>query len=254
MTQAESTKPAGAPPFSHRIRNTEPPMIDEKGAPLNGEPQILSTRLFMQLQAYGNCRDAQPLIDAIKAAKIPAVLYADVNDPQGVAILTWAEDPSHFVDAVRPLLNAEPFVSLEHKPRFTMFGRTYALGHEANLREWLFDKPIATATNGDWPWAVWYPLRRRGSFAKLDPAEQRQILMEHALIGMSFVDADYAHDIRLACPGLDADDNDFVIGLVGKSLHPLSAIVQNMRKTTQTALYLENLGPFFVGKVLHQSV
>ena len=34
---------------------------------------------------------------------------------------------------------------------------------------------------------------------------------------------------------------------------PLSAVVQTMRKTQQTSLYLESLGPFFVGRVVWQS-
>ena len=48
-------------------------------------------------------------------------------------------------------------------------------------------------------------------------------------------------------------DNDFVIGLVGRQLHPLSHLVQAMRKTTQTSQYLQTLGPFFVGHALWQS-
>jgi chlorite dismutase len=34
---------------------------------------------------------------------------------------------------------------------------------------------------------------------------------------------------------------------------PLSAIVQRMRKTKQTSLHLERLGPFFVGKAIWQN-
>ena len=34
---------------------------------------------------------------------------------------------------------------------------------------------------------------------------------------------------------------------------PLSHIVQSMRKTQQTSLYLEHLGPFFVGRAVWQS-
>ena len=64
---------------------------------------------------------------------------------------------------------------------------------------------------------------------------------------------DFAHDIRLACHGLDRDDNDFIVGLVGKELFPLSAVVQAMRRTQQTALYLDRLGPFFVGRAVWQS-
>jgi chlorite dismutase len=70
---------------------------------------------------------------------------------------------------------------------------------------------------------------------------------------MTFGAADYAHDVRLAYHGLDRDDNNFVIGLIGKDLFPLSAVVQAMRKTQQTSLYLDRLGPFFTGRVAWQS-
>jgi hypothetical protein len=70
---------------------------------------------------------------------------------------------------------------------------------------------------------------------------------------MRFGAADYVHDVRLACYGLDRDDNDFVIGLIGKDLFPLSAIVQTMRKTQQTSLYLDRLGPFFIGRAIWQA-
>jgi chlorite dismutase len=67
---------------------------------------------------------------------------------------------------------------------------------------------------------------------------------------MRYGAADFAHDVRLACFGLDRDDNDFVIGLIGKELYPLSSLVQAMRKTQQTAMYLDRLGPFFVGRAI----
>lgn len=227
----------------------EKPDIDEHGA----QGQVSTERLFMQLQVLGGCEQTSDVVAAVREASIPAVVYEDVNDPTGVGVLTWAADPTHFVTQFRALLQGEPFSMMEPKPHMTMFGRTYALGHEPNLLDWLFDKPVATATNRQHPWAVWYPLRRKGAFAALETGEQRKILMEHATIGMAFVQADYAHDIRLACTGLDSNDNDFVIGLVGKELHPLSAIVQAMRKTTQTSQYIESLGPFFVGRAVYQN-
>jgi chlorite dismutase len=52
---------------------------------------------------------------------------------------------------------------------------------------------------------------------------------------------------------VDTHDNDFVIGLCGKDLHPLSHLVQAMRKTAQTSQYLERLGPFFVGHAMWQA-
>jgi chlorite dismutase len=36
-------------------------------------------------------------------------------------------------------------------------------------------------------------------------------------------------------------------------LFPLSAVVQAMRKTQQTSLYLDRLGPFLVGRAVWQS-
>jgi len=157
------------------------------------------------------------------------------------------------VDVFRPALASGPFAPLTLKPQFTLFGRTYALGYEPDLEAVLFHRPTRTVLNPEWPWAVWYPLRRNGKFAQLRVEEQRVILAEHGAIGMAFGAADLAHDIRLACHGLDANDNDFVVGLIGKDLHPLSAVVQAMRKTQQTALYLDRLGPFFVGRAVWQA-
>ena len=61
-----------------------------------------------------------------------------------------------------------------------------------------------------------------------------------------------ATDVRLACHGLDPHDNEFVIGLVGRDLHPLSHLVQAMRKTRQTSEFIEKMGPFFVGHVVRR--
>jgi len=238
---------------TERRRGPEPPDLAEKGGNRNGEPQRSNDRLFMQLLVFGGCCDVAPLKAALGASGVTGALYEDLNDPHGVALLTLAENPGTFVDRVRPILNAEPFVSLTQKHEFTMLGRTYAIGYEPDLIEVLINRPRRTVLNSEWPWAVWYPLRRSGRFANLSPEEQRVILAEHGAIGMSFGAADLAHDIRLACHGLDKHDNDFVIGLIGKELFPLSAIVQTMRKTQQTSLYLEHLGPFFVGRVVWQS-
>ncbi len=231
-------------------RPPEKPDIREKGGLRDGQPQASDRRLYMQLLAWTGCSDTRILIESLARRPLsrPAVLYEDVNDPRGVALLTMSEDPDFFVTALRLSLNEGPFATLEPRPGLTMFGRTYSLGYELDLEETLFGRPVRTALNPAWRWAVWYPLRRSGRFAQLAPEEQRQILTEHGTIGRSFGEADYAHDIRLACYGLDERDNDFVIGLVGKELYPLSAIVQAMRKTQQTSLYIESLGPFFVGK------
>lgn len=231
----------------------EKPDLSEKGAARDGQPQAMDRRLFMQLLALGNSKDSQGLADALEAASVRGVLYEDLNDAAGVAILAIHEDPDFFIGPLRRMLSQPPFDALSTKPQYTMFGRTYAIGYEPDLEETLFHRPTRTALNQDWPWAIWYPLRRRGEFQGLSEQVQRGILMEHGSIGRAFGEADYAHDIRLACHGLDQSDNDFVIGLTGKELYPLSAIVQTMRKTQQTSRYLERLGPFFVGKAFWQS-
>jgi chlorite dismutase len=234
-------------------RGPEPPDISEKGGVRNGQPQRSDERLFMQLLAFGNCAASDPVRRHLADAGVQGVLYEDVNDPRGIAILTISQDPGTFVEHVRPLLNTGPVADLTLRPEFTMLGRTYSLGYEPDLRATLIDRPRRTVLNPAWRWGVWYPLRRNGRFAQLPAAEQRTILAEHGEIGMRFGAGDYAHDIRLACYGLDRDDNDFVIGLIGKELFPLSAVVQAMRKTQQTSLYLERLGPFFVGRAVWQS-
>jgi chlorite dismutase len=245
-TLAETPAPTG------RAR-VEPPDISEKGGLKAGVPQRSDRRLFMQLLVFGQCRDTAGVVEQVSATSIDAVLYESLNDPQGVGLLTMSDDPNVFLDVVRPLLNRGACGGLALDPRFTMFGRTYSLGYEPDLHDALFERPRRTVLNAAWPWAVWYPLRRNGAFAQLPPKRQRVILAEHGTIGMAFGAADYAHDVRLACHGLDRDDNDFVIGLVGKDLFPLSAVVEAMRKTQQTALYLDRLGPFFVGRAVWQT-
>jgi hypothetical protein len=227
--------------------------LREKGAVRNGERTVSDARLFMQLLAYGECQDTTPVMQALAQARMEGVLYEDLNDPRGVAILIWNRDPNFFIATARPLLLRPPFAGLIPKLEYSMFGRTYAIGHEPNLDAWLFEKPRQTALNPSWPWAIWYPLRRMGAFSGLAPEEMGRVLSEHGKIGHSFGEADYAHDIRLACFGLDKNDNDFVIGLVGRELFPLSACVQAMRKTQQTSQYIQNMGPFFVGKAVWQS-
>ena len=79
------------------------------------------------------------------------------------------------------------------------------------------------------------------------------MLMEHGGIGHAFGKAGLATDIRLAAQGLNKEDNDFIIGLLGKELFPLSALVQRMRKTRQTSEFIDGMGPFFVGRVIWQT-
>lgn len=237
--------------------SSEPMRVDvnERAGHHTGNPQVLETRLFMQLLGFTCTGDLTPsraieaLREGLKAAGVKGVIYRDVNHPRGLALLTFTEQPQDFVQKVQPALEVPALRGLEPRPELSMLGRTYATGYEPDLKFWLLERPAQTALNENWPWAVWYPLRRSGAFARLEGREQGAILREHATIGRAYGEQDLAHDIRLACHGLDANDNEFVVGLVGKELHPLSHVVQSMRKTRQTSEYIVQMGPFFVGHV-----
>jgi len=231
-----------------------PSLVDvlEHGAPKDDQPQAMDTRLFMQLLVF-DCTAIRPaeslknLAAELEQREVPSVLYEDVNQPNSIGLLSWSEDPKMFVRAVRPACNADTTFGLKIRPELTMLGRSYSSGYESDLKYWLLDRPRHTAKNPAWPWAIWYPLRRNGAFEELEGRERGAILREHGEIGKAYGTSDLAHDIRLACHGLDAHDNEFVIGLIGKALHPLSHVVQSMRKTKQTARYISQMGPFFVG-------
>jgi chlorite dismutase len=213
----------------------------------------MNRRLFMQLIAYecdgglDPARAIGSLGSALDERGASAVIYADVNNPRAIALLSWSEDPADFVSKVRPVFAHSSLQGLRSLPSLSMLGRTYSTGYESDLEYWLIKRPQETVLNAEWPWAVWYPLRRSGAFEQLEDREKGGVLREHAEIGQAYGAQNLAHDVRLACHGLDTNDNEFVIGLVGEQLHPLSHVVQAMRKTRQTSQYIAQMGPFFVG-------
>ncbi len=222
--------------------------LRERGAPVDGAPQHLDRRLFMQLQAFECDGDPWAMVrelgPALRDAGVSSVLYEDVNHPRGLGVMAFSEDASVFVRGLRRCLVRD---GLRLRPDYTMMGRTYSTGYESDLAFWLLERPRKTVLEEAWPWAVWYPLKRVGAFNRLDGREQGAILREHGGIGRRYGEADLAHDIRLACHGIDANDNEFVVGLVGRELYPLSHVVQAMRKTRQTSEFMDHMGPFFVG-------
>lgn len=227
--------------------------LSEKGRMKDGTVISLDRRLFFQFFAFGNCFKINTITKFLRKSNIDGVLYIDINDPHGIGFLTMNENPSYFATTLREILNEEPFKNLSIKSEFTMFGRTYSFGYETNLQETLLSGPKKKVLDPDWRWAIWYPLRRKKNFESLPEDEQRAILGEHGKLGFKFGKAGFAKDIRLSCHGIDKNDNDFVIGVIGKKLHPLSACIEAMRKTRQTSEYLESLGPFFVGRAVWQS-
>jgi chlorite dismutase len=237
--------------------DAEPLDLREKGAPIEGNPQRLDKRLFMQLlvvrpQEVGG-GTGKALGEAIAKSKTGVVIYEDVNDPFSFGVLTFSANPLAFVDKVRPALLDSGLGPISIRDEMTMLGRAYSTGYEPDLEYWMLRRPAETVLNESWPWAVWYPLRRSGAFEKLEPREKGGILREHAEIGKTYGAADLAHDVRLACHGLDKNDNEFVIGLIGENLHPLSHVIQRMRGTRQTSEYISQMGPFFVGRAIFRS-
>ena len=222
--------------------------LSEKG--IGGES--LDRRLFVQFLGFGGIGPVSEslLISDLENSSLAAVLYSDMNDYKGVGLLTMSETPEFFVTELRQFLSGSSFARLKPKPEYTMLGRTYSLGYEKDLERTLVSGPKLKIFDPELVWAIWYPLRRAKAFETLVPEEQRAVLGEHGKIGFQFGDAGYAKDIRLASHGLDKNDNDFVIGILGRDLYPLSALVERMRKTQQTSRYLESLGPFFMGKKL----
>jgi chlorite dismutase len=227
--------------------------VRERGNDRDGQPMLLDRRLFVQLLAF-DCKNGLRPRDAVESLgaalveqHVGAVIYEDVNHPHGLALVTYTENAEDFVKKVRPIFTTAALERLELRPALSMLGRTYSTGFEQDLEFWLLRRPRDTLANPAWPWAIWYPLRRKGGFERLDPREKGGIMREHGGIGRSYAEGDLAHDVRLACHGLDQNDNDFVIGLIGKALHPLSHVVQAMRATRQTAEFMEQMGPFFTG-------
>lgn len=227
--------------------------VRERGADRDGIEQWLDGRLFMQLlvvDSEDSAAASAALQRQAEQEQIHAVCYADVNRPSGLALLTWSDEPADFVRRTRALFGHTAMRALRLRQGWSMLGRTYSTGYEPDLHWMLMRRPVETVLHAEHPWAIWYPLRRRGEFARLPGRDQGGILREHAHIGRAYGERDLAHDVRLACHGLDEHDNDFVIGLIGKELQPLSHVVQSMRKTRQTAEYIAQMGPFFVGYVL----
>src|SRR4051812_37947251 len=79
------------------------------GRTKEGERQAMNRRLFMQLLVFNSPRGesstdaARDAANLLRERNVPAVVYADTMDPRGIGLLTWHEDPAHFVRDVRPI-------------------------------------------------------------------------------------------------------------------------------------------------------
>ena len=77
------------------------PDLLEHGAPVRGQPQALDRRLYVQLQAFTDCLDTAPVVEAVRRSGLEAAVYANVNDPRGVGVVLLDEDPAAFAGPAR---------------------------------------------------------------------------------------------------------------------------------------------------------
>ena len=103
--------------------STELPSINisERGM-ADGKPVKCDRRLFMQFMAFDDCFDLPTIIEALEEESPQAVLYKDINNPTGIGMLVYCEDPAYIVDTIHPLLEREEFEDLEYSPEVTMLG------------------------------------------------------------------------------------------------------------------------------------
>lgn len=241
-----------APAESNKTSDmSSPQQIDlaERGRDAEGNLIKFDQRLFMQFTAYRRA-NVSAVANRFAEGNIQAVIYQDINDPHGCGVLAYCQDPGYLIDTIQTVTSTPEAGELQDE--FTMLGRTYSIGYESDLNEVLINRPCQRVCDPATPWAVYYPVRRHGSFEQQPLGEQKKMLMEHGGIGHAFGKAGFATDIRLAGHGLNKDDNDFIIGLLGKELFPLSALVQRMRRTRQTSEFIEKMGPFFIGRAIWQ--
>ena len=230
--------------------------LNEHGLDPDDRPQTSDSDLFMQLlvleaapdRKIGRCTSS--LLQVLKRKRIPAVAYESLNRPDCVGLLSWNEDPTQFLSRLRPVLAKREGHGLRALPQFSMVGRTYSTGREDDLEDWLRHRPVRAVLDRDWPWAVWYPLRRSGTFERLDEPTRTQVYQDHARVGSDYAEAGLVRDIHLRCVGLDENDNDLLVGLIGRDLRPLSQLVQSMRVTRHTSEFVTRMGPFFVGRAV----
>ena len=84
--------------------------------------KTLNERLFFQLLAFGDCGNFEAIVKLQHRSKIEAVIYQDINDSKGIAVLVMNKDHDYFDTEWREILNSSEFNKLSSKPELTMLG------------------------------------------------------------------------------------------------------------------------------------
>ena len=101
QNSASTRSHRGSEQANRSAQPIDAPEIREMGAPINGEPQYSTRRLFLQLQVFTGCAQPHELIESLKASSLEVVLYHDLNDPKGVGLLFLTEDADTLVMETR---------------------------------------------------------------------------------------------------------------------------------------------------------
>ena len=192
---------------------------------------------------------------ALDGAGLTGAVYADVHDPRGIGVVLLDENPDVFVAGLRELFLKPPLASLRLRPEHALL---------SDLRLRLRAEPgrlAAPATPARDPGRG----RPLGRLVSLAPPGGLRLAAARGAGGHPASTATRSRPhlrrrgARLKTSGWPASDwtgtttTFFVIGLLGRDLHPLSACIQAMRSTRQTSQYMQHMGPFFVGRTLWQS-
>ncbi len=197
---------------------------------------------FMQLLVFTDCADLTPIGGPLEHLELDCVLYKDLNDPQGIGLLALADDPDDLVQDLRDVLSARVFRVLMQRHELTMIGRCFSAPNGS------LEEPSAVLGNGDWPWAVWHPMRGTAELSALDESKQRQVF--EALIEAGEASSSDLGHICLKSHGLDRSGNEFVHGLHGRDLGEISAFIETMKRAEHHAANIASSGPFFVGRAV----
>ena len=237
-----------------------PPIdVNEYGGKKDGERQAMNRRLFMQLLVFdapaGEAADeiGKDLAAQLRHNAIAGVVYADASSPRGLGLLTWSEDPAHFVQAVRPLFarrlaaqggpapavrDARPH--LRHGPRAGPRARAPAPRHP--------ERDERRSTRGTSGTRSAARARSRGSTRRSRAASCASTRRSASPTARPSWRTTSASRATGSTPRTTSSSS----ASSGASSTRFSHLVQTMRKTRQTSEYIAKMGPFFVGFVLHR--
>ena len=198
--------------------------------------------LFTQLLVFTDCTDIKPLVLLLDRMSLTYVVYKNLNDPQGIGLLTIADHPELLVTELRDVLCSRAFRVLMQRHDLTMTGRG---GDDAAAR---IDELETVVNNEQWPWALWYPMRCTPAFAHLNEKEQGSVLDELAS-GIDLSEEDFGH-ILLKSHALNRGGGELIHGVHARSPQHLSRVVEAITSTERFDEHIAGAGPFFVGRTL----